>query len=244
MKIDLNADLGEGMPSDAAMMPYLSSCNIACGGHAGDEASMRAALRLAKAHGVSAGAHPSYPDHEHFGRKSMAMEAEELTRTLREQIDLLLALAKEEGVALTHVKPHGALYNDAAKDRTIADAVVAAVPEGLALVGLAGSAMKEAAKVRGLAFIREGFVDRRYTDEGFLQPRAEAGSVLDDADARIEQAVALARGDAVKTASGGGLVISAQTLCLHGDTPGAAEAARAIHEALTRAGFAIGSPYA
>lgn len=243
MRIDLNADLGEGMASDEAMMPFLSSCNIASGGHVGDSVSMRFALRLAKVHGVSAGVHPSYPDPEQFGRQTLEIAAEDLQHSIRQQIETLATIAGEEGVALTHVKPHGALYNDIARDRTLAEVIVSVVPKGMALVGLAGSLVSEVAERAGIDFIGEAFIDRRYTEEGFLQPRGEAGAVIEDPSSRITQAIALAKRKPLTAMGGATVSIEAQTLCLHGDTPGAAEAAREVRDALIGAGVKIVSAY-
>lgn len=242
--IDLNADMGEysdeaGQANEAALMPLVSSCSIACGGHAGDEASMRATLRLAKSHGVSAGAHPSFPDREGFGRRSLAIGAADLLKEVNAQIASVKKIALQEGVALAHVKPHGMLYNDAARELSLARAVAVAA-EGLILVGPPGSALETAAAERGLRFAAEGFVDRLYLASGALTPRSEPGAVIADIPARARQALAIAERRAVAAADGA-LRITVQTLCIHSDSPGAAETATAVRKALEDAGFAIRS---
>ncbi|RFB05484.1 5-oxoprolinase subunit PxpA [Parvularcula marina] len=240
--IDLNADLGEGCGDDEGLMEVISSANIACGGHAGDEMSMRTALQLAKRHGVAAGAHPSYPDKEHFGRRSMTVEPEALLETLSMQIANLAGFAAEEFVTLRHVKPHGALYNDAARDPALAAVVLAAIRKVLpdaALVGLANSALEQAAHAAGHPFIAEGFADRVYTEEGFLLPRSEEGAVIEAESCRIAQALALAKGRPVATAKGDDITIPVETICVHGDTPGALNSAKAIRAALEHDGLAV-----
>lgn len=247
--IDLNADLGEGCGDDEGLMAVVTSANIACGGHAGDEASMRAALRLAKAHGVAAGAHPSYPDRENFGRQSLEIEPHLLKMVLIEQIRRLKHLAEEEGVSLTHIKPHGALYNDAAVDPALATVVAEAARRGVSGAALVGpprgeatGALAEAAAREGLAYRAEGFADRAYRPDGRLVSRSEPGAVIGDEDARLAQALALARGEPVTSPSGETVSLAVDTICLHGDSPGALESARAIRVALEEAGLRIEAP--
>lgn len=246
MKIDLNADLGEGMGDDEAMMPYLSSCNIACGGHAGDKETMRATLKAAKQAGLACGAHPSYPDRPGFGRRPFKGNASILATSLYAQLVLLSAIAEEEGVRLTHVKPHGALYHAAAADleqaRFLASAVTEYLPDG-ALVGPPGSQLKVAAEEAGLSFVAEGFADRRYLADGKLMPRTQTGSVLEDVSEQIEQALALGRGEDLSLPLGKAIKLQVQTICLHGDTPGAVHSAQAIHAALEEAGVRVEAPY-
>ena len=243
--IDLNADLGE-MPEsqdrDVAILDVVSSCNIACGGHAGDAASMAAMLAAAEARGVAAGAHPSYPDRAHFGRRSLDIDAEALAASLRAQLTDFLEAAKAAGSAIHHVKPHGALYNDMADDPALATLVAqvcADVLPGTALVGLAQSVAAKAAHQAGLPFIAEAFVDRRYTAAARLVSRTEADAVIAEPADRTAQALALATGAPITTAQGDALVLTADTLCLHSDSDAALETATAIRAALEAAGLTI-----
>ena len=179
--VDLNADVGEGCGQDAALMPLISSANIACGGHAGDDDSMREAVALALEHGVAIGAHPSFPDREHFGRQEMQLGARDLHECIVAQIESLASIAQTQGTRLRHVKPHGALYNMAARDEELAETVVTAirsVDPSLMLFGLAGSALLTVATRLGLRAISETFADRAYRPDGSLQPRNEPGSVI------------------------------------------------------------------
>lgn len=234
--IELNADIGEGC-DDAALMPYLARVSIACGGHTGDAASMSAALRLAAEYGVTVGAHPSYPDRAEFGRRQLAASADEIAAWVTQQIEALAEQAALQGLRLAHVKPHGALYNLAAVDREVAQAVIRAVtafgPE-LLLVGLSGSLLIEEARGAGLGVLNEAFVDRRYQPSGELVSRETEGALLTDPALAARQALALAQGQSVTTSSGVSLRIAADTLCLHSDTPNALIIARAVHAALNR----------
>lgn len=226
--IDLNADLGEGGPHDVELLAIVSSCNIACGGHAGDDASMRETIASAIENNVAIGAHPSYPDRAGFGRRSAYLGGDELRVSLFEQINELISAAEEQGVTLTHVKPHGALYNDAVNDRKLADLVagcVAAKVPGVAFVGLPDSEMQRAAYRHSLNFIAEGFIDRAYQDDGQLVPRSEPGAVHKSLELILPQAVSL--------------VGKVDTLCIHGDTPGAVEAATAVRDELKKQGVEI-----
>ncbi len=228
--IDLNADLGEGCGDDAALMPIVTSANIACGAHAGDEATMRETIRLALRNGVAIGAHPSYPDREHFGRVEMQRSPEQIYDDVRSQIERLAAIAHEEGAQLHHVKAHGALYNVAARNAAIADAISRAVADfskSLVLYGLAGGAQIESARVHGLQTAGEGFADRRYMPDGSLVPRSRPGALIDDEEEAVQQALSLAT-------SG-----RAQTICLHGDGAHALVFARRIRDAFSRANVAI-----
>lgn len=234
--IELNADIGEGC-DDASLMPYLARVSIACGGHTGDIASMTAALRLAAEHGVAAGAHPSYPDRTQFGRRALAASGDEIAAWVTQQTEALAEQAARLGLRLAHVKPHGALYNVAARDAAVAQAIaqaVAAVDPALALVGLAGSQLIAAGQAAGLAVLNEAFADRRYQPSGRLVSRETAGALIADPAAAAEQARVLAEGGAVATLGGGAVRIRADTICLHGDTPGALNIARAVHAALNR----------
>ncbi|MDO9635928.1 MAG: 5-oxoprolinase subunit PxpA [Thiobacillus sp.] len=232
--MELNADIGEGC-DDAGLMPYLTRVSIACGGHAGDAASMTAALRLAAEHGVTAGAHPSYPDRSQFGRRALAASGDEIAAWVTEQTETLAEQAARLGLRLAHVKPHGALYNVAARDAAVARAVaraVAAVDPALAVVGLAGSQLIAAGQAAGLPVLNEAFADRRYLPSGRLVSRETAGALIVDPADAAEQARVLAAGRAVATMGGGAVRIRADTICLHSDTPGALNIARAVHAAL------------
>jgi UPF0271 protein len=229
--IDLNADIGEGCGDDDALLQCVSSASIACGGHAGDAQSMRAALRACRRLGVAAGAHPGYADREHFGRRALSLPPELLQRQLREQLEALVRIAREEGVPLCHVKPHGALYNQAAQDEALAAQLVQlvqAVDPGLALMGLAGSALPRAARRAGLRAIDEGFADRGYSPEGLLLPRDQAGAFVDDPQRAARQVLRLLDGDP-----------AASSFCIHGDRPGAAGFARELRAALESMGWTI-----
>ncbi|RPE81379.1 5-oxoprolinase subunit PxpA [Vulcaniibacterium tengchongense] len=241
-RIDFNCDLGEGCGDDAAIVPSISSASIACGGHAGDEATMRATLRLCRAHGVAAGAHPSFEDRAHFGRRALALPPAEIAAAVRRQLARLAAVANEEGVRLAHVKPHGALYNLAADDRAVADAIAAAVAgfdPALALYALSGSALAEAGEARGLRVAHEVFAERGYDRRGRLLPRGAPGAVLESLDAAIAQARRLAARGEVVAGDGGLVALRADTLCLHGDRPDAAAFARALRAALDAEGVAV-----
>ncbi|GAA5787344.1 5-oxoprolinase subunit PxpA [Chitiniphilus shinanonensis] len=243
--IDLNADLGEGCADDAGLMALISSANIACGGHAGDVDSMRAAVRLACQHGVVIGAHPSYPDREHFGRVSLDISQMRLAESITAQLWALKAVCIEEGVAVAYVKPHGALYNDAARHPGLAALIAATVREidpDLALMGLAGSSLIEAGNYQGLITIAEAFVDRAYLDDGSLMPRSQPGAVLADEAAAVAQAESLALSGGVQTADGTWLPLAAHSLCLHGDGPHALALARATRAMLERRGVKVMSP--
>lgn len=240
--IDINADLGEGEASDAEILRVVSSCNIACGGHAGDTASMQATVTAAIANGVAMGAHPSYPDREGFGRRSGFTAGADLRTALVEQIRSLSAIVSEHGASLHHVKPHGALYNDACADAELADIVAEAVVDacdGVYLVGLPNSELQRAADRRGLPYLAEAFIDRAYLADGRLVPRAEPGAVHHSLSTIAAQAVSLARDHAVTSIDGRSVSLAADTLCVHGDTPGAAEAARAVRHALEQQGIEI-----
>lgn len=234
--IELNADIGEGC-DDGALLPYLGRVSIACGGHTGDAASMASALRLAAEFGVAVGAHPSYPDPEQFGRRQLAATADEIVAWVTQQIGTLAEQAALLGLQLEHVKPHGALYNAAARDPEIAEAIAAAVAgfdPRLALVGLSGSRLVEAGRLAGLAVLNEAFADRRYQADGRLVSRETTAALLTDPEMAARQAFTLARGEAVVTLDGASLRVRADTICLHSDTPNALNIARAVHAALNR----------
>ncbi len=239
-RVDLNADLGEGGPADNDLMEIVSSCSIACGGHAGDAKSMSAALKLARQHGVAAGAHPSYPDRKGFGRQSGFMAGQELQRVLHDQVRQLSSIAGREGVKLRHLKPHGALYHDANNDSALA-AIIAglAVEFGLALVGPPCGELRDAAAVAGVDFVAEGFADRAYDADGRLVPRSEAGAVFSRPEQSVEQALSLALHQSTRAANGDELSLRVDTLCVHGDTPDAVALATAVRVALIEHGVSI-----
>lgn len=246
-RIDLNADLGESfgawrMGDDAGVMPWITSANVACGFHAGDAETMRHTVALCIRHGVAIGAHPSLPDLQGFGRREMKICADEAYAQTLYQIGALHAFVRATGGDLHHIKPHGALYNMAARDRDLADAIAAATRDfnpDLILVGLAGSASIAAARDAGLTTQREGFCDRRYRTDGSLTPRSQAGALIDDVDAAVAQAVSIAtRGEAV--AEDGSIVhVEADTLCVHGDRANAAQFAERLRRALEGAGVEV-----
>lgn len=241
-RVDLNGDVGEGVGHDPELIPLLTSANVACGAHAGDEATMRRTVALARAHGVAVGAHPSYPDREGFGRRAMALAASEIEDTVKTQIRDLRNIARSLGVRLQHVKPHGALYNAAAGDARVAAAIArgtAAVDAALILVGLAGSELVDAGMRAGLRTASEGFADRAYRPDGTLVPRGEGRSVLSDPDIVVARAVAMVRDGAVTAVDGRLVPVRADTICVHGDTPGAAALAAQIRQALNRAGILV-----
>ena len=231
MNIDLNCDMGENIGNDADIMPYITSANIACGFHAGDSKTMRATVRLAKKHGVYVGAHPSWPDVEGFGRREMSLPPDEVEALILYQVGALAAIAKAEGVELHHVKPHGAIYNQAAKDRVLANAIAGAVKsfsKDLVLVGLAGSGLIEAGIEVGLRVANEGFPDRNYNPDGTLVSRKEPHAIVDLPEDVAKYALQLIR----EGVWFGGKRVRVDTLCLHGDHPHAAENASRIHEVM------------
>lgn len=241
-RIDFNCDLGEGCGNDAAILAHVTSASIACGGHAGDETTMRETLRLCRQHGVAAGAHPSYEDRAHFGRRVLDVAPAEVARMVREQIQRLRVVAGEEGVTLAHVKPHGALYNVAADDRDVADAIAATVADidpSLALYALSGSTLAQAGIDRGLRVAHEVFAERGYDARGRLRPRGTAGAVIESLAASIEQVRRLALHGEVVADDGRIVKLDADTLCLHGDRPDAPEFARAVRAALTADGVDV-----
>jgi 5-oxoprolinase (ATP-hydrolysing) subunit A len=250
--IDLNCDLGESfgawrMGDDAGVLAHVTSANIACGFHAGDPVTMRRTVDLAVRAGVAIGAHVALPDLQGFGRREMRIGADEAHAMTLYQIGALDAFARAAGTRVGHVKPHGALYNMAARERGLADAIAGAVRDvdaTLILVGLAGSELIRAARAAGLQAAHEAFADRRYNDDGALVPRGEAGAVIDDVDAALAQAVAIATGHGVETRSGGRIGICADTLCIHGDRADAAAFSSRLRAALDAAGVVVAAPRA
>lgn len=241
-RVELNADVGEGF-DDEALLPSVDRASIACGGHTGDLATMRVALARCLALAVVAGAHPSYPDRSGFGRRALDLAPSAIADAVAAQVATLAAVAAELGMRILHVKPHGALYLRAWRDPGIAAAVVdgvATVDRRLALLGPPGSELLAAAGRRGLATLREGFVDRAYLADGRLAPRELPGALLADRDAALAQGLALAQGGAIAALDGGTLRPAVDSLCLHGDSPGASTLAADLRRALLAAGLSIG----
>ncbi|QDV37997.1 5-oxoprolinase subunit PxpA [Tautonia plasticadhaerens] len=230
LAIDLNADLGEGFPDDEALLDRVSSAVICCGAHAGGrEVSLRT-IEAARGRGVAIGAHPGFPDREGFGRRERAATREEVREVVREQLDRFEAWAAEAGAVVRFVKPHGALYNQAQRDPTIADGVIAAlIGRNLPILGLPGGVLEEKARASGLRFVPEGFADRRTRDDGSLVPRSEPGAVIEDPAEVVAQVLALVDRGRV------------ETICLHGDDPRAVALADRIRSALSGAGVVVRS---
>jgi UPF0271 protein len=241
VSVDLNADVGEGM-DDAQLLPYVTSANVACGIHAGDPVTMDQTVEIALSRGVRVGAHPGYPDRENFGRVLVEMSADEIENLIVYQVAALAGFVRSRGGRMTHVKPHGALYHSGAEFPDVARAIaegVRRVGTDLVLVGAAGSMLIGAGQDAGLPVAEEAFADRRYRADGTLVPRGRPGAVIVDPDEAAEQAVGLARDRLVVAEDSSRLSIRADTICLHGDTPGAVEIARRIHERFRTAGIRI-----
>ncbi|HKS15307.1 MAG TPA: 5-oxoprolinase subunit PxpA [Pseudomonas sp.] len=249
-EIDFNSDLGEGfglyrMGDDEAVLAQITSANIACGFHAGDPRIMRQTVAAAVKHGVAIGAHPGFPDLQGFGRRKMSLSADEAYECVLYQIGALSAFACAQGTTLQHVKPHGALYNQAAADPVLARAICEAVRDfnpDLYLYGLANSALTTAAEAVGLPVRHEVFGDRSYQPDGSLTPRGQANAMITDTGQAVAQVLCMLREGHVIAVDGTRVPVRADTLCIHGDQPGAASFARAIREALIREGVAVRAP--
>ena len=241
--IDLNADLGEGGPADRELLELVTSASVACGFHAGDPLLMLHTAQRATAAGVVVGAHPSYDDREGFGRRDRDVDPESLHAQLVYQLGALEAVAHAAGTRVRFVKPHGALYNRAAADTALADVVIRAVGDAgpYALLALAGSPIVGRARAAGLTVHEEGFADRAYAPDGTLLPRSVPGAVIEATDQVVEQALALALGTGVRGADGRRVHVTATSICVHGDTPGALELARSVRSALAGAGVTVRS---
>jgi UPF0271 protein len=247
VRVDLNCDMGESfgrweLGADADVMPHISSANIACGAHAGDPAAMRRTLRLSRSHGVACGAHPGLADLAGFGRREIPTTPAEAADLVLYQLGALAAIARAEGVTLRHVKPHGAFYNMAARDAALAAAIATAVEQfdrRLVLFGLAGSPMLEAGRAVGLAVAAEGFADRAYEQDGSLTSRALPGAVIHDVAVVVERAVRMVTESRVIARDGSAIPLHVDTICIHGDTPGAAGLARALRHGLEAAGVQV-----
>ena len=242
--IDLNCDMGESfgpwpMGADARVMPHITSANIACGAHAGDPTVMRRTVRLARASGVAIGAHPGFADLQGFGRREMQMDPAEIEDSLIAQIGALAAIARAEGATVQHVKAHGALYNMAVRDARLAGAIARAVricDPALIMFGLPNSPLLDAGRTEGLRVAGEGFADRSYEPDGSLTPRSRPGAVIHDVEAVVARAVRMVRDGVVLTSEGRAVELTVQTLCVHGDTPGAADLVERIAAGLRAAG--------
>ncbi len=240
--VDLNADLGEGGRFDLELLEVVTSASVACGGHAGDQATMVETARQAARRGVTVGAHPSYPDREHFGRRALDVPPDQLYRSVLAQLAAMAAAAETAGTAVRFVKPHGALYNTAAADPEVADAVVrAAAVTGLPILGPNRSHLQAAATRAGIACYTEGFADRAYAPDGRLAARTERGSVLEDPGEVARRAVRLVSEGRVTATDGRDIGLDVRSICIHGDTPGAAQLARAVRRALEAAGVSVRS---
>ena len=247
MRIDLNSDLGESfgpwpMGQDAALMDSISSANVACGFHAGDPGAMRATIALARAKGVAIGAHPGFQDLVGFGRREMKASPAEVEDLVLYQVSALAGMAAAQGVTLQHVKAHGALYNMACRDRSLADAIaraVASFDRSLILFGLPNSELLRAGETAGLKVAAEVFADRAYDPDGSLTSRAKPGSVIHDTPAVVQRAIRMVKDKQVVAVDGSTISLQADTICLHGDTPGAAEHARAVRQGLEAAGIQV-----
>ena len=247
MTIDLNSDVGESfgawqMGADARVLRSITSANIACGFHAGDPGVMRQTVQLARENSVAVGAHPGFPDLIGFGRRELKASPKDVEDMVLYQIGALAAIAKSEGVTLAHVKAHGALYNMAARDRALADAIAratAAFDRLLVLFGLPGSALLDAGREAGLRVASEGFADRMYEPDGSLTSRTLPGSVIHDASDVVRRSIKMVRDGRVIARDGSELAIQVDTLCTHGDTPGAEELTSLLRQGLEREGIGV-----
>ena len=247
MRVDLNADVGESsagssLSQDPALMRSITSANVACGFHAGDPGVMRATVALAREHGVAVGAHPGFPDLEGFGRRELQVSPRDVEDFVVYQIGALAGIAAAQGVRLQHVKPHGALFNMAARYAALADAVARAmtmIDSAMILFGLPGSELVKAGARAGLRTASEVFADRAYRPDGSLVPRQQEGAVIHDADAVEQRVIAMVRDQAVTAVDGSRVAVTIDTICVHGDTPGAAALAVRVRAALEYAGVLV-----
>jgi UPF0271 protein len=236
--IDINCDLGESfgqfiMGNDDAVFPHISSCNIACGFHGGDPLHIENTIKKALHYAVQIGAHPSYPDLAGFGRRKIVLSTEELKACIKYQISALMGMVKSQGGELKYVKAHGALYNSIAQDEKEAKTFLSAVKEinpDLAIMGLAGSPFQEIAQNLGFRFIKEGFMDRRYLEDGSLMPRKQQGAVLESVEESLQQFMTIAQKGEVETANGKRIPLQVDSLCIHGDNPLAEPLLKEIHD--------------
>ena len=247
MRIDLNCDLGEATGAEAIvhdrrMMDHVTSINVACGAHAGDPDTMRATVRSAREAGVAVGAHPGFADREGFGRRDIELTSLQIENLVLAQLGALAAIARAEDTTLSHVKPHGALYNMAGRDRRVADAIAGAMAgfdASLPLVALAGSVLVEAGRAAGLDVVPEVFADRAFDADGALVSRRRPGAVIHEPERMLERAVVMVRDGSVAAIDGTPLELAGETICVHGDTPGAAGLAMTLRQGLEAAGIAV-----
>lgn len=240
-KIDLNADVGEGIGDDSAIIPLVTSANIACGAHAGDEVTMRRCIEIATEHGVAIGAHPGHENRSNFGRVAISIDEAATHRLVLDQLQRLAVIAKESSASVRYVKPHGALYHQANADNAVARGIVNAITDfdgQTALLGQSGSRLAKLAAEAGVSYFAEGFADRAYEPDSTLTPRSEAGALL-HGDRVVQQAVRLATAGEALTRGGATVAVPCDSLCLHGDTPGAVANARAVRAALEDAGVSL-----
>lgn len=248
-RIDINCDMGELLEAisdgtQESLMPYLTSVNVACGGHAGDAHTMKATIEQARRWQLAIGAHPGYPDRKNFGRLEMNISPRAIADSVFEQVRVLAEIAEDCGAAVTHVKPHGALYNQAAKNREVAQAIadgVARWRRDLTLVGLAGSVMLAVFREAGFQVAAEAFADRRYEADGSLRARKFDDALIRDPSQAAQQSVGIATQGTVVAVDGKEIAVEAQTICIHGDTPGARQIAAAVVHALRDAGVELAS---
>lgn len=235
MLININCDMGEGIGNDEALMPFITSANIACGYHAGDEETIRSTILLAKKYGVNIGVHPSFFDKENFGRTEIIGSSQQVYDLIKEQLILFKKIADECEATIHHVKPHGALYNMAARDASVANAIAQAVKDfdaTLILFGLSGSVSIAEAKAIGLKTMSEVFADRTYQDDGSLTPRSQPDALIEDEEKAIQQVLQMVQTKTVTTVSGKEIAIVAETVCVHGDGKNAAGLARCLYISL------------
>ncbi len=242
LRIDINADLGEGIGNEAQLMPFLSSCNIACGGHHGDAISMKHSVKLANIHNVKIGAHPAFPDKKKFGRVLMDISSEDLFKSLQDQVNALINVTNKEGIALNHVKPHGALYNLAAKDAETAKIIVKVVKS----IGLPiqlyvpyNSVIAAIATQNKIPIVYEAFADRNYNDDLSLVSRQHKQAIIEDHEAMFKHVYSIIRNNTLKTLLGREIEIKAETFCIHGDHPKAIILIRELKKRLEKKGISI-----
>ena len=245
LRVDLNADLGEGAGQDDELLELVTSANIATGFHAGDADTMRAAVSAAQARGVAVGAHPSFFDRENFGRKELSITSDEVFDAVTYQLGIFQAIADAAGVRLNHIKPHGALYNMAARDKKLADTIARAtkvVDSSLILFAPDNSALARAGESHGLQIAREVFADRNYLSDGSLVPRSRPDALLHDPGEAAARVLRMLNEGKVRSVDGVDVDVRAETICVHGDTPGAVEFARVLRSELENQGVTVSAP--
>jgi len=247
LRIDLNTDIGEGCGFDAAIIGSITSASVAAGLHAGGPTVMRETIRLARTHGVAIGAHPGFADRDGFGRRELSLSVAEVEDLVLYQVAAVAGVAAVEGVRMQHVKPHGALYNMAARERTLADAIgraVAGFDRSLILFAPHGSALVAAGRAAGLRVVAEGFADRAYQPDGTLAPRSIPGAVIEEVDEVVSRALRMAKDRSVSAIDGSLVPLEVETICVHGDTPGCDHLAAALRAGLEAAGISVKAPTA